>query len=168
MPEIKPFTLSRIFNAPRDLVFKVNTDPAHLAKWFGPAGMEVIKADMDLRPGGMYHYGLRSPDGNEMWGKQVYREVVVPEKLVFIQSFSDKNGGLTRHPMSPTWPLEMLSTTLYEDLGDKTRMTVSWQPYQADDEALRTFDNARGGMEGGFKGMWDNLDVYLQTLRTTK
>src|SRR3954466_10279724 len=103
MIEVKPYSYSRVFNAPRELVFKVNTDPQHLMKWFGPAGATVIKAQMDLRPGGIYHYGLRMPDGSEMWGKQTFREVKAPEKLVLIQSFSDANGGLTHHPMSPTW-----------------------------------------------------------------
>jgi len=79
---------------------------------------------MDPRPGGSYHYSMQAPDGKAMWGKFVYREVVPPEKLVFINSFSNDKGGLTRHPMAPTWPLEMLSVFTFEDLGGKTRFTI--------------------------------------------
>ncbi|MES2200934.1 MAG: SRPBCC domain-containing protein [candidate division FCPU426 bacterium] len=165
MSTIQPFTISRIFNAPRELVFKANTEPEHLAKWYGPEGTTVIKAEMDLRPGGIHHYGLRTPDGQEMWGKQVYREIVAPEKLVFVQSFSDKDGGVTRHPMAATWPLEMLATTTFEDLGDgRTKMSITWMPINASDEENKTFDGAREGMVGGFKGTFEKLDAYLASV----
>jgi uncharacterized protein YndB with AHSA1/START domain len=165
MASTDPYSISRVLKAPRALVYKVSTEPAHMAQWFGPAGAVVIKSQMDLRPGGTYHYGLRMPDGLEMWGKQVYREIVAPEKLVYIQSFSDKDGGITRHPMSPTWPLEMLATTAFEDLGNgQTRMTVTWLPYNADEAATATFDGARPSMHHGFEGMFVSLENYLATL----
>ena len=165
MATTAPYSISRVFNAPRTLVYKVSTEPQHMAKWFGPAGAMVIKSEMDLRPGGTYHYGLRMPDGMEMWGKQVYREIVPQEKLVYIQSFSDKDGGITRHPMSATWPLELLATTSFEDLdGGKTKMTVTWQPFNADDAAIATFDGARPSMHHGFEGMFVSLENYLATL----
>ena len=70
----------------------------HMKQWWGPKGFTVIAAKMDLRPGGSYHYGMQSPDGNTMWGKFVYREIVPQERIVFINSFSDEKGGITRHP----------------------------------------------------------------------
>jgi uncharacterized protein YndB with AHSA1/START domain len=162
---VPPFSISRVFQAPRALVFKVHTDPHHLARWFGPAGTQVIKADMDLRPGGTYHYGLKTPDGHEMYGKQVYREILAPERLVFVQSFSDKNGGITRHPVSPAWPLEMLSTVTFEEEGpSRTKLTVQWEPINASAEERKVFDAARDGMNGGFKGTFDALEAYLKTL----
>src|SRR5467141_4449519 len=83
--------------------WKAFTDPEHMKHWWGPKGFTVRITKMDFRPGGTYHYCMRSPDGRDMWGKFVYREIVAPERIVFINSFSDENGGLTRHPMSPTW-----------------------------------------------------------------
>src|SRR5450432_1916579 len=103
------FVISRVFNAPRDLLWKCFTEPERMKQWWGPKGYVVTVSKMDLRPGGTYHYGMKTPDGTPMWGRMVYREIVPPEKLVFINSFSDEKGGLTRHPMAPTWPLEMLS-----------------------------------------------------------
>jgi uncharacterized protein YndB with AHSA1/START domain len=70
------FTISRVFDAPRDLVFKAFTDPEHMKHWWGPKGFTVIKSEMDLRVGGIYHYDLRGPDGSTMWGKFVYREIL--------------------------------------------------------------------------------------------
>ena len=82
-----------------------------------------------------------------MWGKFVYREVVPHEKLVFINSFSDENGGITRHPMEPNWPLEMLSTFSFEDVpGGKTKFTVTWTPHNASEEEHKTFDSNRQTM----------------------
>ena len=75
---------------------------------------------VDLRPGGIFLYGMQAPNGSEMWGKWVFREIVEPERLVFVSSFSDKNAGLTRHPMAPTWPIEMLGTATFIDQGGKT------------------------------------------------
>ena len=113
----------RSFDAPRELMWKVWTDPAHMQRWWGPKGVTVIHSRMDLRPGGIYHYGMRTPDGHEMWGRFVFREIVEPERLVFVNSFSDEKGGLTRHPASPSWPLEMLSTITFTEQAGKTTVT---------------------------------------------
>src|SRR3954470_21019753 len=98
------FIVTRVFDAPRDLLFRVWTEADHLKHWWGPKGFTVTTCQVDLRPGGVFHYGMRSPQGAEMYGKWVYREVVRPEKLVFVASFSDAAGGITRHPMAPNFP----------------------------------------------------------------
>ena len=104
-----PFVFSRVFDAPRDLVWRCFTDPEHMRQWWGPKGFKVLASKMDLRVGGTYHYGMSAPDGSPMWGKFVYREIVPPERLDFISSFSDEKGGTTRHPGHMSWPLEMRS-----------------------------------------------------------
>src|SRR5947208_13919440 len=88
----------------------------------------MLSNKVDLRPGGMFHYGMRTPDGHEMWGKIVYRQIDPPKKLVFVVSFSDAQGGITRHPMSPTWPLEALNTTTLVAEDGKTRITMHGYP----------------------------------------
>jgi len=126
MFDAAPFIISRDLNAPRKLVYAVQTDPKHLANWLSPEGFKNIHTDMDFRVGGFYHYGLEGPGGMQMWGLQKYLEIVPEEKIVLIQSFSDKDRNLTRHPMAPDWPLEMLATTTFADLGaGKTRLTIS-------------------------------------------
>ncbi len=159
------FVISRIFNAPRDLMWKVWTESEQLAQWFGPKGAKVIHSKNDLRPGGVYHYALQSPEGNVIWGRWVYREVVKPERLLFVSSFSDEKGGITRHPMAPDWPRELLSTiTLAEESG-KTRVTVRWIPINATLAERKAFDTARSSMIGGWTGTFEQLEDYLAQSR---
>ena len=162
MRSVEPFSISRVFNAPRKLVFQANTDIGHLAKWLSPAGFKNIFASGEIKVGSVYHYGIQGPDGSQMWGKQRYLELVPDERIVLIQSFSDKDGGVTRHPMAPTWPEEMLATTTFEDVGPgKCKVTVSWAPHNSDEAGNATFDGARDGMAQGFGGSFANLDAHL-------
>lgn len=158
----KDFVISRVFDAPRDLVWQAFTQPERMKEWWGPKGCKVVAAKMDLRVGGTYHYGMETPDGKVMWGKFTYREVTPQERLVFINSFSDEKGGLTRHPLSPSWPLEMLSTFTFEEQpGGKTKFTIRWSPYNAAAEEQKTFDAGHGSMTQGWGGTLDQLAAYL-------
>jgi uncharacterized protein YndB with AHSA1/START domain len=157
----KPFVISRRFAAPRELVWKAWTERERLVQWFGPKGFTMSTAKLDFRPGGIFHYAMRAPDGKEMWGKFVYREIVAPEKIVLVNSFSDEKGGLTRHPMSPTWPLQMLTETKFAEDKGKTTIIIKWLPLDATDEERKTFDAARAGMTQGWTGTFEQLDDYL-------
>jgi uncharacterized protein YndB with AHSA1/START domain len=157
-----PFVISRVFDAPRDKVWKAWTEVERLKQWWGPKGFVVTHCKVDLRPGGIMHYCLRTPDGNEMWGKFAYREIVKPERLVWINSFSDKDGGTTVHPMSPDWPREMLTKVTFEEQGGKTKVTVQWTPVDASTEVERkTFEDGRGSMQQGWTGTFEQFEQYL-------
>ena len=159
---MKPFETSRVFDAPRDKVWKAWTEVERLKQWWGPKGFVVTHCKVDLRPGGIMHYCLRMPDGNEMWGKFAYREIVKPERLVWINSFSDKDGGTTVHPMSPDWPREMLTKVTFEEQGGKTKVTVQWTPVDASTEVERkTFEDGRGSMQQGWTGTFEQFEQYL-------
>jgi uncharacterized protein YndB with AHSA1/START domain len=158
----KDFVISRVLKAPRDLVWQCFTDPERMKQWWGPKGVKVVKSDMDLRVGGTYHYGMETPDGKVMWGKFVYREITPPQKLIFTNSFSDEAGGVTRHPMAPSWPLQLLSTFTFEDVpGGKTKFTVRWTPFNPTEEERTTFDAGHASMTGGWSGTMDKLEAYL-------
>ncbi len=164
--ESSDFVISRVFDAPRERVWKAFTDPEHMKQWWGPKGFTVIASKMDLRPGGTYHYGMQAPDGTPMWGKFVYREITPPERMVFVNSFSDEAGGITRHPMSPTWPLEMLSTFTFEEHpGGKTKLTIRWSAHNATAEERKTFDSGHDSMHQGWGGTLDQLAGYLGKAR---
>lgn len=157
-----PFVISRVLDAPRDRVWQAWTEAEHLKHWWGPKGFTVTSLKIDLRPGGTMHYCLRMPDGKEMWGKFVYREIVKPERLVWINSFSDKDGGTTVHPMSPDWPREMHTLVRFEDQGNKTRVTVQWTPVDGSTETERkTFEAGRGSMNQGWSGTFEQFAAYL-------
>ena len=157
----KEFIISRTFDASRDKVWQAWTDREQLMQWFGPKGFSMTTAKLDFRPGGTFHYCLRSSDGKEMWGKFVYREIVAPERIVLVNSFSDKDGNLTRHPASPTWPREMLTTTTFTEEKGKTIVTVRWIPLNPTDDERKTFEGARDGMRQGWTGTFDQLSDYL-------
>jgi uncharacterized protein YndB with AHSA1/START domain len=160
---IKPFIISREFDAPRERVWQAWTEVERLKQWFSPKGFTVIAAKMDFRPGGSYHYGMRTPTGQEMWGKWVFREIKAPERLVLVNSFSDAAGGMTRHPMAPTWPREMLSTSTFSERNGKTTITLEWLPINATPEEIATFEAGRDGMKMGWTGTMDQLTEYLKT-----
>jgi uncharacterized protein YndB with AHSA1/START domain len=105
---------------------------------------------------------MKAPDGTPMWGKFVFREIVAPERMVFISSFSDEAGGTTRHPGHVSWPLQMLSTFTFEELPDgKTRFTIRWQAYNATADEQKTFDAGHDSMRMGWGGTLDQLAAYL-------
>jgi uncharacterized protein YndB with AHSA1/START domain len=160
----KPFVISREFDAPRELVWKAWTERERLMEWFGPKGFTMSAAKLDFRPGGIFHYALRAPDGKEMWGKFVYREIIAPEKIVLVNSFSDENGGLTRHPFSPGWPLQMLTETTFAECDGKTTVMIKWTPIDSTDEERKIFDDARGSMTQGWTGTFEQLAEYLEKM----
>lgn len=155
------FTISRAFAAPRDLLFEVWTKCEHLSHWWGPKGFTVSSCTNDLRTGGRMHYSMRSPDGEEIWGRWIYREIAPPERLVFLNSFSDPEGGLTRHPGAPEWPLQMISTITFDERDGGTLVTVRWAPYDATELERATFDAGHDSMRGGWTGTFDQLGEYL-------
>jgi uncharacterized protein YndB with AHSA1/START domain len=164
-PVEKEFVISRLLKAPRELVFACFTEPEHMKQWWGPKGFKVIAANMELRPGGFYHYGMQAPDGSKMWGKFTYREIEKPSRIVLVNSFSDEAGGITRHPMAPSWPLQMLSTFLLDTEGDGTRLTIKWVPLNPTDEERATFEAGFAGMNQGWSGTFEQLEAYLATAK---
>ncbi len=166
MTDAAPFTISRDLQAPVDLLWAAQTEPAHLAHWMGPEGFKVIHGAHDFRSGGDYHYGLEGPDGLQMWGYQTFVEVTPRTRIVLLQSFSNPEGEIASHPMAPTWPKRMQATMTFESTGPETsRITITWSPWEADQTAHDTFDMARAGMTQGFEGTFRKLEAYLARLQ---
>jgi uncharacterized protein YndB with AHSA1/START domain len=161
MTAANEFVISRVVNAPAALVFKAWTDLESLRKWWGPKGFEMHSCTLDLRPGGVFHYGMTAPGGGEMWGKMTFREIVPPEKLVFVVSFSDKEGNSLRSPMAPGWPLEILSTVTFEEHHGKTTIAMRGVPVNATDEETATFVKGFDSMRMGWGGSFAQLDAFL-------
>jgi len=156
-----PFVISCTLDASRDLVWKAWTERKRLMQWFGPKGSTMPAAKMDLHPEGNFHFCLCSPTGEETWGKWTFREITAPGRIVLVHSFSDEDGGITRHPSNPTWPLEMLSTVTFEALGARTRLTVQGLPLNATGAECETFDASHEGMTLGWDGTFERLAEYL-------
>jgi len=156
------FVIERSFAVSQQRLFEACTRVEDMKQWFAPAGMATIKASQDFKPGGTYHYGLATPQGQEMWGLITYKEITPNSRLVYLQSFSDKDGGITAHPMSPTWPKEMVTVFEFIPQGEKqTRLKISWIYSGVDDTEASTFHAAHEGMTGGWTGSLDALQNYL-------
>ncbi|HEY3063320.1 MAG TPA: SRPBCC domain-containing protein [Chloroflexota bacterium] len=153
--------ITRDFTAPRELVFKAFTEADRLMQWWGPKGLTMHSATVDLRPGGVFHYSMRGPDGAELWGKFVYREISPPERLVFTNSFSDPQGNTVRAPFSSTWPLEVLNTLTFTEHEGKTTLTLRGGPINASPTEVEEFEAMAASMQQGFGGTFDKLDEYL-------
>jgi uncharacterized protein YndB with AHSA1/START domain len=107
--------IERIFDAPRELVFKMWTDPKHLAQWWGPKGFTNPVCELDVRPGGAILIHMRGPDGTVYPMKGVFREIVEPERLVFSSAALDESGN----------PLfEVLNTITFAEHNGKTKQTM--------------------------------------------
>lgn len=158
------FTLTREFNAPRELVFCTMTETEHLQKWWGPAGCTIDVLRNEARAGGQFLYCMRFAPGAEMYGLFDYLEVAAPERLVFVNGFSDAEGKRISHPMAPTWPLEVSNTITLTEEGGKTRMTLVSTPKDAGPVELQTFKSGHSSMEQGFGGMYALYEQYLAKL----
>jgi uncharacterized protein YndB with AHSA1/START domain len=119
--------ITRIFDAPRELVWQAWTDPQHLMRWWGPQHFTSPACTVDLRVGGKYHFCMRSAEGQDFWNTGVFREIVPPEKLVYTDSFADAAGNVvpaSYYGMPGDWAAEMLVTVTFEAQGGKTKMTL--------------------------------------------
>jgi len=158
-----PFSITRMLDAPRERVFRAWTEASELMGWFGPQGVTIPACNLDLRFGGTFHYCMRMPNGAELWGKWTFQEIQPPERIVLVSSFSDADGGITRHPFVSEWPLETLSTTTLEEAGEQTVLTITWLPFNAQDNEIARFNAMHQDMIQGWTGTLNQLTAYLAT-----
>ncbi len=162
---LQEFKISRTFRVPRAVLWKAWSEAEHLAHWWGPKGFTWLAGKLDLRPGGVFQYGMRGPDGSEMWGKFVYREITAPKRLVFVNSFSDKDGNTVRAPFASDWPLEVLNIMTLEEHGGETVLTLRGLPINATEGERRRFSAMKPSMKQGFGGTFDQLADYLARMQ---
>jgi uncharacterized protein YndB with AHSA1/START domain len=146
-PSDREIAATRVVDAPRSLVWETHTNPDHLRNWLlGPEGWTLPVCEIDLRPGGAWHFVWRGPDGTEMEMRGEYREVTPPERLVQTESW----GG--------DWPETINTLVLTEEDGKTTiTQTVLYPSKEAREAALGT------GMKEGWSASYDRLDDYLRT-----
>lgn len=159
------FVINRSFQAPRELVFSMWTNPQHLANWLAPKGfsMKFIKAD--IKPGGSSLYQMSNNTGIEFYGRAFYQEILSPSRLVYTQEFCDSSGTeLKRHPLAPVWPGSMRTIVcFFEENQNETRICITWEPTNECTSAeLLAFVNARAGMTQGWTGSLDKLEEALE------
>lgn len=131
----RELVITRIFDAPPSLVFKLWTQPEHLVRWWGPKGFTTHFCTMDVRPGGAWRIGMRSPAGKDEWQRGVFREIVAPERLVFTYAFEDATGRLGH---------QTLVTATFSDHAGKTKLTLRQAVFET---VLVRDDHIRGWTE---------------------
>lgn len=147
-PNDREVLILRVVDAPRRVVFDAWTKPQHVRKWMlGPEGWTMPVCEIDLRPGGSWHYVWRKSDGTEMDMTGTFREVVPPERLVHTEQWG------------PQWP-ETINTLVLTESGGQTHMalTVTYPSKEARDAALKT------GMKDGMDVSYARLDQLLKEL----
>jgi uncharacterized protein YndB with AHSA1/START domain len=148
-PSDREIVMSRVFDAPRELVFSVYMDPQRIPEWWGPRSLTTIVDKMDVRPGGAWRYVQRGPDGSEYAFNGVYREIVPPERLVSTFEFEGMPGHV------------ILDTAIFEEHDGKTKLTTTSLFQTAEDrDGMLT-----SGMEEGAAETMDRLAELLTTLR---
>lgn len=119
--------IERIFNVPRELIWKAWTDPEMLVRWWGPKDFTAPVCRLDFRVGGKYLYCMRSPDGKDYWSTGTFTEIVPLERIVQTDSFADEKGNVvpaSHYGMNADFPLELVITLTFEDLGGRTKLTL--------------------------------------------
>jgi len=154
--------LERIFDAPRDLVFKMFKEPEHLKFWWGPEGWELPVCRIDFRPGGVWHYCMKCVNRNqrefygmESWGKGIYKAITEPELIIYTDYFSDAEGNIDEKLPSSEVTLEFI------EMDRKTKLINRGEYISA--EALKTVMDM--GMEQGITETWNRLEEYLNQIK---
>jgi uncharacterized protein YndB with AHSA1/START domain len=141
-------SITRIFDAPRERVFKAWTDPAEVCRWMGPGNWSCTLKSSDLRAGGGYTIEMKHADGDEMAVTGIFREVVAPEKLVYSWAWRGEDGK-----PGP----ESLVTVTFRAVGRKTELTVRHEGFDGKE--------SRDAHMGGWNGALDKLVEFLQGKR---
>ncbi len=152
----QPTVVTRVLDAPRDLVWKAWTEPERLKQWWGPTGFTAPAARTDPRVGGTYLWGMRSSDGQEFYTTGIFREVVENERFVVTEQFADADGTVvpaSQYGMPGDWPAETVMTVTLEDRGGRTAMTVREEGTPAEMAAFS---------ELGLRQSIDKLADYLE------
>jgi uncharacterized protein YndB with AHSA1/START domain len=155
------FGLTRSFAAPRDLVWKAWSEAGQMQTWWGPKGCTIEVANFEFRPGGFFHYAMQFPDTPAMWGRFLYREIAEPERIVWLNSFSNEGCGITRAPFAQEVPLEIHNEVTLTEQDGKTLLALRSFPHGASEAEIGTFDGMFASMEQGFGGTFDQLSEHL-------
>lgn len=142
--------ITRLINAPRELVWEVWTNPEHVKHWWGPNGFTNTIYEMEVKPGGVWKFMMHGPDGTDFPNKIVFNEVVKPERLVYTHGTFDENDPNVFH-----------ATVVFEKQGDKTNVIM--KVVLASPEELEKVIKEYGALEGGNQTL-GRLAKYLENL----
>lgn len=164
MSESPEYILNRVFDAPREMVWRAWTDPDLLSRWYGP-GADTIIHEFDLKPGGMWLNEMKWGDRSH-FQKVVFQDVMRPERMVWHHySSTDSDWNSTPNPMMADWPRLLLTTVTFADKGEKTDVRLTQIPLEATDAEIACFAGAMAGMDKGWGGGYAIMDELFAELQ---
>ncbi len=163
MSDLPEYVLDRVFDAPREMVWRAWTNPELLSRWYGP-GIDTIIHKFDLEPGGMWLNEMKWGEKSDL-SKMVFQEVVPLEKMVWHHSSTDADWNVVSNPMMPDWPRVLLTTVTFTDDGSKTRVRLSQVPLDATDAEIACFASAMAGMDKGWGSGFKIIEEILAELQ---
>ena len=163
MSDLPEYSLNRVFDAPRELVWRAWTDPELLNRWYGP-GVETVIHQFDLEPGGCWLNEMKFGE-NSNYQKVVFQEVSHPEKLVWHHCSADSDWNIAANPMMPDWPRVLLTTVIFEEMGDQTKVRLSQVPLDATDAEIACFGQMMAGMDKGWGSGYTIIDEIIAELQ---
>ena len=163
MSDLPTYVLERVFDAPRELVWKTWTDPVLLPRWYGP-NVETIIHRLELKPGGLWLLEMRW-GGNSNYQRVEYTEVTPPERLVWLHSNSDAAWNIIPSPMMKDWPRVLLTTVTFGEDGGQTKLRLTWVPHEANAAEIACFAAAMDGMDRGWGAGMELLAKLLAELQ---
>lgn len=150
----------RDFNAPKAVVFDAFATAEAFAEWWGPVGMPATVLHFDFKTGGKLHYKMEG-NGQIMFGVFNYKNIIKPDLLEFVSSFSDEEGNICSSPFPIDFPLEIFNKLTLEEHNGITTITLSGHPVNATAEQEATYYSMFESMSQGFAGTFDQLEAYL-------
>ena len=163
MSELPTYVLDRVFDAPRELVWKTWTDPELLTRWYGPR-VETIVHRHELKPGGLWLGEMKWGD-NSNYQRVEFTEVTPPERLVWLHSVSDADWNVIANPMMADWPRVLLTTVTFAEEGGRTKLRLTWVPHEAGEAEIACFSAAIAGMDKGWAAGMELLAELLAELQ---
>ena len=155
------FEIKRVFKAPRERVWNAWSEAEQLEHWWGPKGCSIEVRELEFRPGGFFHYAMKFAGEPTMWGRFNYREMVVAERIVWLNSFSNEKCGITRAPFSELCPLEIENSVTFKEDAGATTVLLRAQPFGEAEEERRYFEELQPSLEQGYGGTFEQLADYL-------
>lgn len=159
----RSFVFVHTFDAPRETVWEAWTDRSARTQWWQPMGTPIEVKAYDVKPGGVMHYAMDTPAGDKWWGRFSYRDVAAPSRMVYVNSCSDENGGITRSPFNAHWPLEIFTTVTFTEDDGRTTVKLEGIPLHATEQEQVAFESGIESMQKAFANTFGQLDSYLAT-----
>jgi uncharacterized protein YndB with AHSA1/START domain len=155
------FEITRHYDRPLAKVWRAWSEASALQQWWGPKGCAIEVRRFEFQPGGFFHYAMRFPGAEPMWGRFNYREIEPQKRLVWLNSFANERGGIARAPFSDECPLEIENSVSFAESAGRTTVALRATPFGELPAERRYFAELCPSLNEGYGGTFDQLGEFL-------